>query len=145
MCQVCPIRACATFLYPSRTAALQVRSFEGFENFIFRNKDGKESVNFFWVVAHHAICGTWSFLVRFGGVSIDVYSKRCVGFFVRRIRLVGGALGAGRKLRCRELARVRASSSMAPPMLADVGLPSAGRVLSIQSHTVHVSRRLCFL
>lgn len=33
--------------------------------------------------------------------------------------------------------RAHLENNMAPTLLADVGLPSAGRVLSIQSHTVH--------
>lgn len=35
------------------------------------------------------------------------------------------------------LVRAHLENNMAPTLLADVGLPSAGRVLSIQSHTVH--------
>lgn len=51
--------------------------------------------------------------------------------------MVGGLWGAGRILSCRESARARTRGSMAPPMEPDLGLSSAGRVLSIQSHTVH--------
>ncbi|KAG0605631.1 hypothetical protein M758_9G075000 [Ceratodon purpureus] len=54
-----------------------------------------------------------------------------------RVNQVVGAWGVGREFRCKEVAKARIRSSMAPPMVTDVGLPSAGRVLSIQSHTVH--------
>ncbi|XP_024387765.1 pyridoxal kinase isoform X1 [Physcomitrium patens] len=54
-----------------------------------------------------------------------------------RLGVVGGLWGAGRILSCRESARARTRGSMAPPMEPDLGLSSAGRVLSIQSHTVH--------
>ncbi|KAG0562880.1 hypothetical protein KC19_9G179100 [Ceratodon purpureus] len=54
-----------------------------------------------------------------------------------RVNQVVGAWGVGREFRCKEFAKARIRSSMAPPMVTDVGLPSAGRVLSIQSHTVH--------
>ncbi|KAG0598656.1 hypothetical protein M758_12G091300 [Ceratodon purpureus] len=46
--------------------------------------------------------------------------------------LVNRAWAAGRKSSCRKFV-----SMMAPPVVANVGLASAGRVLSIQSHTVH--------
>lgn len=72
------------------------------------------------------------FEVRFpwqSNMDIDNWFWLCRGRLVR-------AVGRGRDLRARPIVQSRGSMA---PLLTDQGLPGAGRVLSIQSHTVHVS------